>query len=285
MRSFLLTLCTAILLLAGAPHAHAANLPSSILPSCDETRYIIQSKSGSAVGTNGPLPPGATIEIAPEQFDKAPYLKADWQVVDYTTTKNCGFDDFLQVFVNLFNWGLYVLSILALFFFFLGGGTLLLSGGSEERVRTGKAILVNTVIGIGITLGSWVIVNLTVNTLLPEDSAYHKNGIGWLTQSQPWFRINSADQFVDCSDPPSYPCKNGAGGSTVRDVQGLLYDKGCYTNPGTRTEEVDGSFGQKTLTAWNVWQQWNSQSPTTVLEGYQNFTVPCNLITEVPSLP
>lgn len=278
MRRFLTTIAIASSLFLAMPlQARAANLPPSILPHCDETRYVIQLKSGP-VGTLGPVQ--SIKEISPEEFDTPQYPKADWEVVDYTTTENCGFNDMLQLFVNLFNWGLYVLSILALFFFFLGGGTLLLSGGNEERVRTGKAILGNTVIGVGIALSSWIIVNLTVNTLLPEDSVYHKNGIGALVANQPWFRVGASSDYDRCGDPPEYPCKESA---IVRQVQEDLLAAQCYANPGTRAEEVDGSFGPKTLEAWHAWQRANNVTETDVISGIGDLKFPCFTSSDTPA--
>jgi len=278
MRRLLFTLCIASSLFFAVPPAHAANLPPSILPSCDVTKYVIQSKSGSPEGPFGPMQPGGTIEIFPEEFGVAPYLKADWEVVDYTLSENCGFDDFLKLFVNLFNWGLYVLSILALFFFFLGGGTLLLSGGSEERIRTGKAILVNTVIGLGIALSSWVIVNLTMNALLPEGQKQQAGAA--LINSQPWFRIGSSTKFEPCGDVPKYPCAGGNG--IVQQIQESLLNAQCYFNPGPRSEVVDGNFGDKTLEAWHNWQRANSKPETDVLSGYENDWFPCFTSSDTP---
>lgn len=256
-RLFILTIVASALFAIQPIRTHAANLDSKILPNCDQTKYIIQSKSGTPAGTK---------EIPPEQFDTTTYPKTDWEVVDYTLTSNCGFNEFLQIFVNLFNWGLYVLSILSLFFFFLGGGTLLLSGGNEERVRAGKAILVNTVIGLVIALSSWVIVNLTMNALLPEGQK-QKAGAA-LIGNQPWFRVSGA-----CDNPPTSPCSNS---SVVRTVQTLLTQNNCYA--GVKPDdmrEVDGNFGPKTLAAWNKWQTANGEKPTGTLEGYDLFNTSC----------
>lgn len=258
-RFFIALIATSTLFFAMPQHAQAANLDSKILPNCDETIYVVQNKSDASIK-----------EIKPEQFGVGDYLKTNWEVVDYKLTTNCGFNDFLQLFVNLFNWGLYVLSILALFFFFLGGGTLLLSGGSEERVRTGKAILVNTVIGLGIALSSWVIVNLTMNALLPEGQRQQAGAA--LLNNQPWFRIGASTEFEPCADPPQYPCK---GGVAVTSVQTQLFNYACYTNPLSREKEVDGSFGQKTLDAWHWLQEANNVPVTDVLTGAETLTTPC----------
>jgi hypothetical protein len=269
MRRFLVALSIASVLLTVAPlRTYAANL-HPILPECDQSMYEIQNKST-----------GVKKEISAELYDTAGtngvvlYPKADWAVVNYTTSKACGFDDFLKLFVNLFNWGLYVLSVLALFFFFLGGGTLMLSGGSEERVRTGKAILVNTVIGLAIALSSWVIVNLTINVLRPEGQKM--NGIAVLFNNQPWFRVDASNAYVTCTDPPAYPCKSGKS-SRVGEVQAKLVEGLCYSD--NTASQVDGGFGPDTRDAWHRWQIANGVSaPTDTLEGYEGFSNPCIVI-------
>jgi hypothetical protein len=275
MRRFFFILGTVSALLLFVPsQTQAANLKYQIIPSCDQTQYEIQNKTD-----------GTTKTITPEEFDKPPYPKADWEVTGYSLTHNCGFNDFLQIFVNLFNWGLYILSILALFFFFLGGGTLLLSGGSEERVRAGKAILVNTVIGLIIALASWTIVNLTMNALLPEGQRQQAGAA--LIGAQPWFRTSPSTGYQKCGDIPQYPCKES---EKVKQVQEMLLNAQCYINPGPRSEVIDGSFGPKTLEAWHNWQQANAQGVrfdefgveipptatlTDTLSGYDNFDIPC----------
>ncbi len=267
MRRSIITLgfVTAVFLAMPLPSS-AANLPQ-IIPSCDETVYIVTV-----------LKDGATSQqrMSPEQYDVARQKDpVNTKLNGYTTNKNCDFNDMLMLFMNLFNWGLYILSVLALFFLFLGGGTLLLSGGSEERIRTGKMILVNTVIGLGIALGSWTIVNVSIGALTSQDGT-----LNFLAQNQPWFRTTMNAQYQKCAAVPEYPCKGGEGEEVVREVQELLYDGGCYSSPDTKAKEVDGSFGPKTLAAWQLWQQANStaQAPVPVsftLQGYENFGVAC----------
>lgn len=269
MRRAFVILGLACALLLGVPlQTQAANLPTDgLIPKCDETVYVIQN-----IGDTEKV-----ISIPADQYDTTDangvkqYAKENWNVINYTTSEHCGFNSFLELFVNLFNWGLYVLSILALFFFFLGGGTLMLSGGSEERVRVGKAILVNTVIGLVIALSSWVIVNLTVNTLRPEGKKL--NGIAVLIGNQPWFRVDSSNSYVTCSLPATYPCKNGGG--AVKTVQTQLFNFGCYTNPGSRADEVDGNFGPKTRDAWWKLQDANHVTRTSTLSGAELLTTPC----------
>lgn len=255
MRTITASLALAAVLTFGVPPiASAANLPR-IIPSCDETIYLV----------NG------TTRMTPEEYDAARAANpSSVKLTGYTTNKNCDFNDMLLLFMNLFNWGLYILSVLALFFLFLGGGTLLLSGGSEERIRTGKMILTNTVIGLGIALGSWTIVNVSIGALTAQDGT-----LDFLAQNQPWFRTSINAEYAECATPPEYPCKGGDGAEVVKTVQELLYDAGCYSAPGTKQQETDGSFGPKTLAAWRLWQQANEQPETSVLKDYGDFGVSC----------
>lgn len=278
MRKYIL----ATLLILGACTAfprptHAlANLPQ-IIPDCDQTRYEVQAKdaTASAPGVVGPIEQGYKVLIPPEQFGPGkPYTDTEWNLVRYTTSGNCTLNDFMQLFVNLFGWMLYIISILAVVMFFVGGGTLLTSGGSEERVRTGKAILTNTVIGIAIALGSWLIINTVYIALLPENST--RNGVAYLLDNQPWFRTSTSKNTPACSEPPQYPCKGGTGSSTVLRVQDLLYSNRCYADGGTREQEVDGAFGPRTLAAWKMWQQLNGATTSNTLQGYEDFFITCS---------
>ncbi len=269
-RVFIAIMLSVSLVGVALPHStHAANLPA-IIPNCDQTQYRL-------VANPGPL----QVTVKPEQYGTGKqYDPKNWEILSYETTSPCTLNNLLEVFVNLFSWGLYVVSVLALFFFFLGGGVLLLSGGSAERVKTGKTILVNTVIGLFIALGSWVIVNLVTLSLLPDDGTHVKNGIAYLTDNQPWFKIDTTSSFVTCGEPAEWPCKNGSGTGTVGAVQKLLHDNVCDVN-GDVT--ATGIFDDKTLAAWHLWQSVNGVSSTNELSGWTQFTKPCVNIPNFPS--
>jgi len=265
MKKFYLLPIILLAFLIFAKPAQAANLPQ-ILPDCDKTMYKLQEK---IVGSGPPQ----YKEILAEEYGTAQYPEDKWDITGYTTSGNCKLNDFLQLFINLFSWGLYIISALAVFFFFLGGGTLLLSGGSEERVRVGKMILTNTVIGLFIALGSWLIVNVAVIALTGKQT----NGIGFIIDNQPWFKTDVSTSYPDCTDPPEYPCKGGAGRSAVIEAQTALLYAGCYTNPKPNNQEVDGSFGPRTLEALHNLQIANGQSLTNSLAGIDlnNYPTTC----------
>jgi hypothetical protein len=242
--------------------AQAANLPP-IVPSCDQTTYKIKWKKETGTPTNG----GITQVIESSEYDTANYPASDWNITEYSTTRNCELTDLLQVFVNLFSWGLYILSILGLLFLFIGGGTLMFSGGNEERVRTGKKVLVNTVIGIVVAMSSWVIVNMALAAMLSEKPGGVKNGIAYLVDNQPWFTISS-DAPV-CDPVAVVGCKS----DLVVEFQAMLRDKGCYAN---QNQKTDGTYDIATRDAWFKFQLANGV--TNPVERLSTLTTdnPCN---------
>ena len=76
--------------------------------------------------------------------------------------ENCGVDDFFQILVNVFKLMLGLLGSLSLLFFIYGGFVWLLSRGNANMIQKGKDIIVGSVIGMSIVLGSWVIINFII---------------------------------------------------------------------------------------------------------------------------
>lgn len=262
MKRTLISMAALVTFLFLPLQAHAANLPP-IVPSCDQTTYQIQWKYTK----DTLVPAGSTLMwIESSEFDTDRYPASNWEVVKYSTTKNCELTDLLQVFVNLFTWGLYILSILGLLFLFIGGGTLMFSGGNEERVRTGKKVLVNTVIGILIAMSSWVIVNLALVAVLPEGKT--QGGIAHLIDNQPWFTIETAAS--ECGPVAVVGCKS----DLVKDYQAELRNKGCYAN---QNQKTDGTYDIATRDAWFKLQLANGVTdPVERLSDISSYGTPCN---------
>jgi hypothetical protein len=92
-----------------------------------------------------------------------------------TGSKDCGspngcgnysLDDILSTAVMVANWILGVVGALALLFFVYGGFVFFLSGGSEEKVREGKTVLMNAIIGLAIVFCSYLIIQFVAQNLL-----------------------------------------------------------------------------------------------------------------------
>jgi len=83
-------------------------------------------------------------------------------------SSNCGnysLNDFLVLLINVANWILGVVGAVALLFFVYGGFVFILSGGSEERVSSGKKILLNSIIGLAIVFASYTIIQFSMSLL------------------------------------------------------------------------------------------------------------------------
>ena len=81
---------------------------------------------------------------------------------------NCGnysLTDFLQLAVTISNWILSCVGAIALLFFIYGGFTFILSGGSEEKIKEGRMILVNAVIGLALVFASYIIIQFAMTLL------------------------------------------------------------------------------------------------------------------------
>lgn len=84
----------------------------------------------------------------------------------------CGLDDLVSLFANLYRVGLRYIGALALLFFVVGGFILLVSGGKTDRVELGKKILAGTVIGVVIVMGGFLAVQYIETSVLSVNSAF-----------------------------------------------------------------------------------------------------------------
>jgi hypothetical protein len=83
-------------------------------------------------------------------------------------SSNCGnysLNDFLVLAINVANWILGVVGAVALLFFVYGGFVFILSAGSEEKVKSGKQILLNSIIGLAIVFASYTIIQFSMSLL------------------------------------------------------------------------------------------------------------------------
>jgi hypothetical protein len=83
-------------------------------------------------------------------------------------TGNCGnysLNDFMLLAVKISNWILGIVGSAALLMFVYGGLMFVMSGGSEERVSSGKKIIIGSVVGLAIVFTSYLIIQFTMNSL------------------------------------------------------------------------------------------------------------------------
>jgi len=75
-----------------------------------------------------------------------------------------GTADLEDTVVNIIQWALGFLGLIAVIMILIGGFTWLTAGGNEEKVASAKKIISAAVIGLIIVLLAWAIVIFVVNT-------------------------------------------------------------------------------------------------------------------------
>jgi len=211
----ILMLITSIGLLLTFPHGADARLFPQITPDCDQNLENVND----------------TLIIPAE--------------------KRCNLNTLVQLFVNLFDWGLAILSIVSIVFFIIGGAYLLISAGNEQRVQTGKSILVNTSLGIGIALSSWLIINTVIGLLVGNGTFANVQVFG-----KNWWGVNSCtNEFNQICQ--QYNLSYGCGDISsfyVSELQRKLRDAGCLN------VSPNGCFGDDTVAAVNTFNEANGIS-------------------------
>jgi hypothetical protein len=193
-------------------------------------------------------PDGQGLCVNPNDYNKEVHGDIKGVIVN----RSCGFEDFIQLFVNLANWGLAIVAVLALFFYVYGGFTLLISGGRAQYVEEGKKILTGTTIGVIVMLTAWAFVGFYVIATTGSTSGLVFPKAAEFTA--PWFgksqgcrqrfaqehnqsSCNQNSLHLYCAD--SVDVNQGP----VSQLQSLLANYDC--SPGT----VDGCFGPQTESA------------------------------------
>lgn len=78
---------------------------------------------------------------------------------------NCSVNDIIKVAINVTKFLTGIIGSVALLFFIISGVMMIFSGGSEEKVTKAKTMMVQTVIGLFIFLGAYMIVSFIQESL------------------------------------------------------------------------------------------------------------------------
>lgn len=236
--------------LALAPHQAGA----AILPDCDQTVYLVDNpQTPSAPCDSGN--PNTCLSLSAAEYNDAYPTQGEKDAhppAAITNNRNCGFNDFIQLFINLASWGLGILAVLGVLIMVWGGFTLLTSMGNQEKVREGKMTIWGSFLGITIVLISWVLVGFFVSAITGTKTV--------LFAGTPFAR-----QFYGKSPcPKSYrACPNDALQNQCRDderanangvskAQQILSALGCYNLA------IDGCFGPKSTEGVIKFQKANA---------------------------
>lgn len=219
-----------ILVLPLRTQAQSKSKWPTLLPNCDKTVYIVSGTGDFTVDVPGQ---GKKQAVWPEN-----YSSANGTIVQAYINRACGFNDFVQLFVNGYNFGLAVLGLVVLFFFIYGGFTLLISGGRANKVQEGKDIIKGAFYGTLVVFTGWLLVNFYI-------AALSGNTKGLIFGKFWWGGQNCHETYKEkCEKDNLY---EGCGGEVssptdtyVKQLQSALNKMGC--DCGT----VDGCFGNQT---------------------------------------
>ena len=245
-RSLIVLAFVIALLIGGRPEpVHAA-----LLPDCDRTVYYVKDQTKSEACTKDDT--RGCIEgkgISPERYDELYPVenpaarKAHPPTV--TTNRQCGFDDFIQLFINLSTYGLSILAVLGVAVVVWGGFGFLLAMGNQEKIKESKQTIWGGFLGTFIVLIAFIMVNWVVAMLTGNSEGYLFSG----TSDQKKFYGEQCPTFKPCDKnnlhyEPGDGCKDAANnGNAVSKAQTLLTQLGCYT------DTVDGCYGPITRQA------------------------------------
>lgn len=244
---------------------------AGILPGCDRTIYAVpaggylKSKIDTSDDRENPVPYYDHI-ITPELYAASPLSyemegTASEDVGNFQVGINrpCGLNDFVQLFVNLANWGFSILAITAVFFFIWGGFTWLIAGGRQEYIETGKRTVEGTFVGVIIVLTAWILVNFYITGLVGESSATFIGKevpfpLGGTTCAEEFTNNDaSGGRTSACTTGDLiFGCTDDSGAGSVQQVQTAL-NKRCNQLCGP----ANGCYGNQTAHCVRMFQAAN----------------------------
>ena len=97
--------------------------------------------------------------------------------LDSATQKACTLCDLANTAQNILNTAIYILVVLSAILFAWAGFKMLFSGGDTSEYAAGKRIFGNVIVGLVIILAGWMVIDITMRTLLKQDPSWPWNAI------------------------------------------------------------------------------------------------------------
>lgn len=94
-----------------------------------------------------------------------PALATSYGVNTSLNINGYGRNDPETIVVNLINWTLGILALIAVVLFLVGGFKVLTSAGNEEKAEGGKKVIISAIIGLLIVMAAWGISLYAVSIL------------------------------------------------------------------------------------------------------------------------
>ncbi|MFH1367443.1 MAG: hypothetical protein ABIH38_05710 [Patescibacteria group bacterium] len=229
-----------------------------LLPNCDVSVYQVEKNGDIRDGICEPYKDKGGC-VKPADYNPGTGTDGNGAILQILSYRACGFDDFLQLFINAFQLGLGVLGIVVLFFFIWGGFGFIIGAGRSEKIQEAKNTLKGAFIGMLIVLTSWVFVNFYIFAFAsgennPQGKLFYQENGGFL-----WWGKSCHDTETYQETCNKYNLHQGCGGEkdsltdvNIKKVQQKLNELGCDCGP------VSGCFTPDTTTCVTKFQFKNS---------------------------
>ncbi len=146
--------------------------------------------------------------------------------------EKCDLVDLVQMFANFYIFLVKYLGALGLLLLVIGGVMFITSGGNQERVARGKQIMVGTVVGLAIVLGSYVVV-LNLQRFIGVKGQYQLDPNSNTTTSSACLNKPNG---ANCPGPDGVYvcinsiCQNGENNTPINTVCAYNYSGTCVEN-------------------------------------------------------
>ncbi|XOU94199.1 MAG: pilin [Candidatus Kerfeldbacteria bacterium] len=164
-----------------------------------------------------------------------------WEIIPHecidpkSTDKNCDLNSFIQLFINLANIMLKLITPLAMIIIIYGGYQFVTARGKQEQIQQGKKVLGGVFIGmVIIVIGGWVISYFVIQTLV---GGYGKDQETSLFNSSEYIQVWKTEWWNPGEASSNQNGQQGASGSCY--VPGV----GCKDNTKNECDPITTSFG------------------------------------------
>ncbi|MFH0951876.1 MAG: peptidoglycan-binding protein [Patescibacteria group bacterium] len=235
------------------------------LPKCEKTIYRVESPPPTAFDCNASVGSGGGKCVYAED-----YQESYGQITGFGVNRNCEITDFIQLFINLADWGLSILGAIAVMFFLWGGFDMIIAGGRQTYIDGGKKKMLGSIYGVLIVLVAWLFVGFYVGALAGnwdgvifpnEDAKYQRLWFGNYNSCKDTFKtkcsaLSNEGIGIGCGDPKAQNF------GPIAQLQTKLSDGYCYIAAGSISGKVDGCYDQDTADAVRQFQSDNKLTPT-----------------------
>lgn len=127
-----------------------------------------------------------------------------------------------QFIGGIVSWVLGIVGVLLVVLIFYGGVMYMTAAGSEDRAKTAKRIIMFAIVGLVITMTSFIVATFVVRALTNSGTTTTTTGAGGVTIYATGLPYNGPNPNNEtwCNPPAGFYCDYGIGGATqINDIE------------------------------------------------------------------